>query len=143
MNERILTSLSVYLKRVRSEPARKSITTKLKRVLDFNTEIDSEPVDAYRMLGKVTIRIQLIEELNKFIMEHATTFSCAMPWARELWELREHCKKQAMLSTEMARALIFRGHLDGLYREDSGSPETKPTTAEEALCTLTKEDSQP
>lgn len=128
MNERILTSLSVYLKRVKSDQARESIAKKLKRVLDLNTEVDSEPVDAFRMLGKVTIRIQLIEELNKFIMEHATTYSYAMPWARELWELREHCRELVGTSTQMCRALIFKGHLDGLY-----SPKTETSTEKEAL----------
>lgn len=123
MNEkRPLTSLKVFLDRIKSDHTRKSIATKLKRVMDLNTEIDSDPIDAFRLLGKVTIRIQLIEELNKFISEHAAV-TYSVSWTRELWELREHCRKLVASSTEMCRALIFQGHPDGLYTPEQTSTE--------------------
>jgi hypothetical protein len=112
------TSLSVYLNKIKSEHARKAIAIKLKRIMSLSTEeTKGTTVDAYRILGKATLQIQLITELNQFIMSHVTCYMYITPWAKELWEYREHYQSMIKLSTDMSRALIFKGHLDGLYTE--------------------------
>lgn len=113
-----LTSLSVYLKKIKSDHAREAIAKKLRRIMSLSTdETKGSTIDAYRMLGKATLQVQLITELNKFIMDHVTCYMMITPWAKELWEYREHYNELVKLSNDMSRALIFKGHLDGYYTE--------------------------
>ena len=117
-------SLKIYLTQIKDTRARDAVVEKFKRLLSIKSSIDSQPVDAYRMLGRTMVQIQLVEELNSFIMEHATHFSYYVKtWTKELWDLRKLYKEQQDSSTEMCRALIFQGHLDGLYTPEQTSTE--------------------
>lgn len=119
MNERKpLTPLSVYLKKIKSDHTRKALAKKLRRIMSLGTdETKGTTIDAYRMLGKATLQVQLITELNKFIMDHVTCYKMITPWAKELYEYRELYQNMVKLSNDLCRALIFKGHLDGLYTE--------------------------
>jgi uncharacterized coiled-coil protein SlyX len=121
------------MEKIRSDHARQAIGRKFRAVLDLNEEIDNKPVDAFRLIGKLAVRIQLIEELNKIITEHSTNYYTISVWVKELYELRELCRQQLSSSTQMARALISRGMLDGMYREDWEKPEPTELKTEEAL----------
>lgn len=112
-----LTSLRIYLERIKSDHTREAISKKLKRIISLSpVEIDGSTVDAYRILGKATIQLQLITELNKFVMDNVSCYSSMItPWAKELWEYREHYMALVDLSTKMSKALIFKDQFDGLY----------------------------
>jgi hypothetical protein len=115
-------SLRYHLDKIHAAQIRESIIKKFRIVLDFNDEVDSDPMDSFRLIGKLTIRIQLLEELNKFVTEQTSNYSSLKIWVKELYELRELFLTQLSLGTEMARALVSRGFLDGLYRVDSCVP---------------------
>lgn len=112
-----LISLRIYLERIKYDHTREAISKKLKRIISLSpVEIDGSTVDAYRILGKATIQLQLITELNKFVMDNVSCYSSMVtPWAKELWEYREHYMALVDLSTKMSKALIFKDQFDGLY----------------------------
>lgn len=112
-----LISLRIYLERIKSDHTREAISKKLKRIISLSpVEIDGSTVDAYRILGKATVQLQLITELNKFVMDNVSCYSSMItPWAKELWEYREHYMALVDLSTKMSKALIFKDQFDGLY----------------------------
>ena len=112
-----LISLRIYLERIKSDHTREAISKKLKRIISLGTpETEGSTVDTYRILGKATIQLQLIIELNKFVMDNVSCYSSMItPWAKELWEYREHYMALVDLSTKMSKALIFKDQFDGLY----------------------------
>jgi hypothetical protein len=117
-SSRFSIPLSVYLNKIKSDHTRQAIAKKLRRIMSLSTEeTKGSTIDAFRLLGKATLQVQLITELNTFIMGHITSYMMTTPWAKELWEYREHYVQLVKLSNDMCRALIFKGHLDGLYTE--------------------------
>jgi hypothetical protein len=123
-----LQRLEYYLKKVQNPEAKTAIAKKLKMIFSMHSEFDSDPVDYYRYLGVQTIRLQLIKEVNKMIMDHIGKYLTMVPWALELWELKEECKNLIKTTEEMLRSLIAHGSYGGHYRpEDHPS---KPTTSE-------------
>lgn len=125
-----LQRLEYYIKQVQNPDAKLAITKKLKMIFSMHSEFDTDPVDYYRYLGVQTIRLQLIKETNKMIMDHISRYTCIIPWALELYQLKEACETLIKQTEEMLRSLIAHGFSDGHYRpEDYPS---KPTTSENA-----------
>ena len=116
-SSRFSIPLSVYLNKIKSDHTRQAIAKKLRRIMSLSTEeTKGSTIDAFRLLGKATVQLQLITELNKFVMDNVSCYSSMItPWAKELWEYREHYMALVDLSTKMSKALIFKDQFDGLY----------------------------
>jgi hypothetical protein len=126
-----LSTLKYYLEKVTDPKAKKAIAKKLKMVLSMHSEFDSDPIDYYRYYGVQAIRLILIKEVNKMIMDHIGRYTYLIPWARELWELKVACEQLLGTTEQMLRSLIAHDNPSGLY---SGGPlpESKPTTSADA-----------
>lgn len=124
--------LEYYLKQQMHPSHKKVVDKKLKELLSYKPEIDSEPLDCYRLYGQSSIRIELIEELNKLIMEATgQSYLCLQYWAQELWDLREHYREMLSTSRAMIYSLIAHGHPDGFYRDDDYTPDGKSKIVKE------------
>jgi hypothetical protein len=123
-----LCSLKYYLEKVTDPKAKKAIAKKLKMVLSMHSDFDSDPIDYYRYLGVQTLRLVLIKEVNKMIMEHIGRYTIYTPWARELWELKVACEQLLETTEQLLRSLIAHDNPSGLYSGGSLS-ESKPTTS--------------
>lgn len=76
--------------------------------LPVSTDDPENEHKAYELLGWAIMRVELITEFNKELMQWATNYTAYIPWAKELWELREHMNKQANLARELIRTIILR-----------------------------------
>jgi hypothetical protein len=122
--------LDYYLKKVINPDAKAAIAKKLKMIFSMHAEFDTDPVDHYRYLGVQTIRLQLIKEVNKMIMDHIGRSTFLLPWARELYEFKALCEDLIKNTEEMLRSLIAHGIYDGFYvPEDTGLKPTTPAGA--------------
>ena len=121
-------SMRSYLNQIKDDKIKDRIVKMYKELSSIPSQPDSEPMDYYRHLGMQTIRLDLITDLNKFIMEHACNFSCLIPWCKELWEMR--CNTIDIISTvnTILKALIYRGIPSGLYTESDSKKEANDAT---------------
>jgi hypothetical protein len=112
-----LRSLEYYLDpRQKISPYWKEIIIrKLKAIFAMPSGIDSEPMDAYRVIGQQSIRIELIEELNSIIMEQTTNYHFIKVWAKELYELWKLSHEMRDDARSMALSLRANGFTDGFY----------------------------
>jgi hypothetical protein len=122
-----LQPLSYYLNQAMHPDAKKAITKKLKLIFSMHVEFEIETADYYRYLGVQIIRLQLVTETNKMIMDHIGRYTCLIPWARELWEFKGLCETLIRNTEEMLRSLLAKGISDGHYHPVD--TELKPTTA--------------
>lgn len=113
-----LRSLKYVLEMKMHDTHRAIIVKKLKTIFTYFPVIDKQPVDAYRIIGLMTVKIQLIEEVNKLIAEYTTSYMMVIPWVRELYELWMHCHQMKELATTMTLALLSRGISSGFYNPE-------------------------
>jgi hypothetical protein len=121
-------SIRSYLDQIKDDKIKDRIIIMYKELSGIPTQPDSQPMDYYRHLGMQTVRLDLVTELNKFIMEHACNYSFHLPWCKELWEMR--CNTIEIISSVNAiiRALIYQGIPSGLYSESDTKKEEKDVT---------------
>jgi len=113
-----LRSLKYVLELKMHDTHKAIIIKKLKAIFTYFPVIDSQPVDAYRIVGLMTIKIQLIEEVNKLIAEYTTSYMMVIPWVKELYELWMNCHKLKELATSMALGLLSKGISSGFYNPE-------------------------
>jgi hypothetical protein len=122
-----LMPLKYYLDQAMHPDAKKAIAKKLRMIFSIHEEFEIESADYYRYLGVQVIRLQLVTETNKMIMDHIGRYTCLIPWARELWEFKVLCETLIKNTEEMLRSLLAHGISDGHYLPVD--IELKPTTA--------------
>lgn len=118
-----LRSLELYLKKYVSPYWKKIIIKKFKVITSMSSGIDTQPVDAYRIIGKQLIRIELVEELNKIIMEQVSCYQFLRVWVRELYMLWKLSHEMLSNARQMVRALNARGIYSGYYDPESEEKE--------------------
>lgn len=113
------TSIGVYLKRkgIPKEVALK-FAEKYKVIGELCGKLDYDNIDLYRSLGTQVIRLQLINELQDYLMRYVNRYHTIKVWPKELWELRVNCLKLMELTQKMIRALIANGNKSGIYKKD-------------------------
>jgi hypothetical protein len=123
-----LRSMKLYLENYISPYWKKIIVKKFKVINSMSSGMDSQPVDAYRLIGQQVIRIELVEELNQIIMDQSGRgYQFIRVWVKELYELWKLSHEMLGNARQMARALSARGNTTGFY--DPDDPEPKTTTA--------------
>lgn len=111
-----LRSLKFYLEKKHLSPYWKDIILKkLRAIFIIPSGMDSDPIDAYRMIGQQVIRIDLIEEVATIISEQCSISYYCKEWARELYELWKHSHELKENAIILVRALRQRGISDGFY----------------------------
>lgn len=122
-----LRSMKVYLSKYISQYWKDIIINKFKVINSMSSGMDSDLVDAYRLIGQQVTRIQLIEELNAIIVDQVCSYQFLKVWVRELYELWKLSHEMLSNARLMVRALNARGIYSGFY--DPEAPEAKTTTA--------------
>jgi hypothetical protein len=126
-NEEIkrLRSLEYYMEKIKNLPPswKEAIIKKFKVVSSMGSCTDSQPVDAYRIIGQQIIRIELIEELNKIIIEQTCNYQFIQVWVRELYELWKLSHEMLDNGRKLVRALNYRGIYSGFYDPKSEEKE--------------------
>jgi len=102
---------------------KEKIVRDLKQILSFSSSPDSQPPDYYRMLGQCTVKLKLINELNKFINDQTSRYSHIVIWYKEMAQLREHTEKQISLCQKMIRGLMQEGIYTGFYEPPTEEKE--------------------
>jgi hypothetical protein len=108
-------SLKFYLSKLMKDSYKEAIIKKLKVLCSFDVGIDSDPIDAYRLRGRIETKIEMIEEVNNIMMRAVSTFYHIREYAKELYELKSLCKEQLSSSISMINALVAQGNLSGVY----------------------------
>ena len=122
-----LRSVELYLKNYTSPYWKDIIVKKFKVIISMSSGMDSQPVDAYRLIGQQVMRIELVEELNQIIMDQCGRgYQFIRVWVKELYELWKLSHEMLGNAREMVRALNARGNTTGFY--DPEAPESKTTT---------------
>lgn len=121
-----LRSLEHYLKHIKDDHFKGIITKRLKAIFLMTSGLDSQPMDAYRIIGVATVKVMQLEEINKLIMEHTTSYSVIIPWARELYEVWMHNHKLKAYAIDMVLSLKSQGITDGFYTPESTEKEVTP-----------------
>lgn len=109
-------SIRSYLDKVRPREKVPELVKRLKIIMDMarinnlpdNINDPENEHKAYELLGMAVMRSELIYEFNRELMEWACNYTCIVPWAKELWELKEHMKNQADLARELIRAIVLQ-----------------------------------
>lgn len=116
MNKQTRISIKKYFERVRPREVVPKLKKRLTIIMDMS-RLEELPVNAddpenehkaYELLGWAIMRTELIAEFNRELMQWATGYTAYIPWAKELWELREQMQKQANLARELIRAITLR-----------------------------------
>lgn len=128
-----LRSLEYYMEKIKNLPPswKESIIKKFKVVSSMGSCTDSQPVDAYRIVGQQIIRIELIEELNKIIIEQTCNYQFIQVWVRELYELWKLSHEMLGNGRQLVRALNARGIYSGYY--DPKSEEKEKSNEQEVV----------
>jgi hypothetical protein len=125
-----LRPLRFYLDKVIDSNVKIRVSKKFKEICSMHLEFDLESADYYRYLGVQVIRLQLLHDVNRLIMDHIGRSTYLLPWARELWEFKVLYEELIKTTQEMLRSLLAHGISDGHYR--AGDTESKTTTAADA-----------
>ena len=116
-----LRSLADCLNRPMHETHKNIILKKLKAIFSHRPLLDSDPVDVYRIIGLASVKIQLIEEVNKMIAEHTTSYMMVIPWVKELYQVWMNYQTMKEQATIMALALLSQGNYTGFYKPEKES----------------------
>jgi len=117
----ILRPLKRYLDAPMHPSLKKAVIRRLKIINRSSSGLDSEPFDVYRIIGAMTIKIQIIEEVNKMLTSNVYNYMLIVPWSRELYMLWMNCHKQLESATQAAQALVFHERYDGIMPDESSS----------------------